>query len=608
MALFLDEGGNSSTAFTDLYTISGNDGGLGTTSVPGDPTITQVTYTRTSTSATAIRLDTLVNGGTVAPTVPATPPIVITGLNAGIDPHSGVDLTGNGQSYVDSTSGTAVIRAVYDVSQCNGLGIQVFDTGNNLIADPNAVILYHELSHCYHSAIGQIPFPQTVCPGNTTDEPAAETDENVMRTELGVALRDPCNHNGQCGGGDTSCFTGDTLVTLADGEEKRIDRVRKGDLVLGRSSRPNRVVGIERLRLGNRKLYALNGSAPFVTAEHPIMTKTGWKAIDPEATAAENPLLAVGYLAVDDLLIRLAECAVAAGSSASMEFLEPVLEAKPLLNLEARGADPDTPVYNLLLDGDHTYFANGLLVHNKCFIVTATTGSSASEEIVGLRQLRDRIAAASGLGAQLIDAIYREYFQFSPAIAADLEQDVMAREAVLQIVVRPLFAWYTLAGTLGLERDRSAVKRAVQDIGKACPGYFGSTISTLLEAIRAGEPLPADAPRILLDFAPKIQEAARLRFASWAILDPLVRVWASTAHQLDVTEEVAQWLATAPLEALMPPGGAELDLELGALANFLDFNPAARRRLGARLFEAWPYAANELERHGLIQQRGARDE
>jgi len=28
-------------------------------------------------------------------------------------------------------------------------------------------------------------------------------------------------------------------------------------------------------------------------------------------------------------------------------------------------ADPDVVVYNLLLDGDHTYFADGYLVHNK---------------------------------------------------------------------------------------------------------------------------------------------------------------------------------------------------------------------------------------------------
>jgi hypothetical protein len=608
MALFLDENGDSGSAFSDLYTICEGDGGLGENPVLGDPSVQQVTYARSSAWATAVRLDTLVNGGTVPPLVPAIPPIVVTALNGGNDPYTGRSIAGNGATYVDTSSGSAIIRVVYDISQNNGLGIQVVDVNGNPIPAPNEVILYHELSHAYHDAIGQNPFPQSACPGNTSDEPAAEIDENVLRALLGIALRDPCNHGVATGGGGT-CFTGDTRVALADGEEKRIDLVRKGDLVLGRSGRPNRVIAIDQPFLGDRRLYALNGGSPFITAEHPIMTEAGWKAIDPEATAVENPLFVVGRLRVSDVLVGLKGCAVTAGSPAMDESVEPVLEPISLVSLEARRADPGTPLYNLLVDGDHTYFANGLLVHNKCFILTATTGSSASEEIGRLRQLRDRVAAVSGLGAQLIDAIYGEYFQFSPAIAADLEQDAMAREAVLQIVVRPLFAWYTLAGAVGLERDAGAVKRAVRDVGKACPRYFGSTIAPLLETIRAGEPLPPRAPRLLLDFAPKIQEAAQFRFASWAILDPLVRVWTSTSRHLDVTDEVAQWLATAPLEALGPPrDAAALEREFGGLAEFLDFNTAARQQLGARLLEAWPDAAEALERHGLIEQRGARDE
>jgi hypothetical protein len=457
MALFLDQGGDSGTAFLNLYTISSSDGGLGDTAVVGDPTVLQVTYARTKASATAVRLDTLVNG------VSSIPPIVITALNGGTDPYTGANVTGNGVTYVDSSSGFDIIRTVYDIGQCNGAGIALFDISGNPISAPNAVILYHELSHAYHGVIHQFPFPQSACPGNTTDEPAAEIDENVLRSQLNLCLRDVCNHGLQCGPGD-DC---------------------------GGSTGPDGSTGPEII----------------------------------------------------------------------------------------------------------------------CFIVTATTGSSASEEIVVMRQLRDRVAAVSGLGAQLIDAIYGEYFQFSPAIAADLQQDATAREAVLQIVVRPLFAWYTLAGALGLERDAAAVKRAVRDVGKACPRYLASTIAALLETIRAGEPLPAGAPRMLLDFAPRIREAAQFRFASWAILDPLVRVWTSTSRQLDVTDEVAQWLATAPVQALRPPrDAAALDREFGGLAKFLDFDPAARQQLGARLLEAWPDAAEALERHGLIQQRGARDE
>jgi hypothetical protein len=209
------------------------------------------------------------------------------------------------------------------------------------------------------------------------------------------------------------------------------------------------------------------------------------------------------------------------------------------------------------------------------------------------------------LGGDLIDVIYRDYSQFSPAIAAELEQDMIAQKAVLWVIVRPLLAWYTLAGILALEQaDPKTVKPAAQDVLNACPQYLGgSLIIALLEAIRAGEALPADTHPLLLEFAPRIQEAARLRFASWAILDPLIRAWRSTRDHLNVVDEVAQWLATAPLEALAPPSDPQmLNVELGVLAGFFNFRPMARRQLGERLVAAWPDAASALERAGFVSQ------
>jgi hypothetical protein len=209
------------------------------------------------------------------------------------------------------------------------------------------------------------------------------------------------------------------------------------------------------------------------------------------------------------------------------------------------------------------------------------------------------------LGGQLIDVIYRDYYQFSPAIAAELEQDMIAQKAVLWVIVRPLLAWYTLAGVLALEQaDPKKVKQAAQDVLNACPRYLGgSSIIALLDTIRAGETLPPDSHPLLLGFAPRIAAATRLRFASWAILDPLDRVWRSTTDHLDVVDEVAQWLATAPLEALAPPSDPQmLDVELGVLAGFFDFRPMARLQLGERLAAAWPDAACALERAGLVSQ------
>lgn len=460
MSIFLDLAGVSGTAFFNLLTISGEDGGLGLDDVPGDATIFVITYTESpGQPATADRLNTLVNTdfGT---------PIVVTALNGGNDPHSGLDVTGNGFTYVDSSSGSDIIRIAYDVSQACGAGLALFDVNGNMIATPNPVILYHELSHAFHQATGNIPFPQDQCPGNTTDEPAAEIDENVLRAQLGLCLRDVCNHDGTTGIGDTC----------------------------GGS-------------LGNA-----DGGPP-------------------------------------------------AGGCAA-------------------GND----------DG--------------CFIVSAATGSPQSDEINRMRLLRDRVAGISGLSGRLIDLVYEEYFRFSPEIAAHVAADRPARQAVLAVIVRPLLAWYALAGTLAIDGRGPSADQAARAVIGACPVFLRRhRIAAALNDVRAGKPLPSSAARLMGGLAPRIAEAAQMRFAGWAILDPLVRLWNATAHGHDIIAAVSAWLAEAPLEAVVPPAHpAALDFELGALARLLAFDPAVKPAVGARLSIAWPGAAAALSRHGFVAQ------
>lgn len=47
------------------------------------------------------------------------------------------------------------------------------------------------------------------------------------------------------------------------------------------------------------------------------------------------------------------------------ERFEVRLDSTRLASLVGKLADPGTPLYNLLLDGNHAYFANEMLVHNK---------------------------------------------------------------------------------------------------------------------------------------------------------------------------------------------------------------------------------------------------
>ncbi|MBA5689559.1 hypothetical protein [Rugamonas apoptosis] len=432
MTVFIDTSGLSDVAFGDLFTATGSDSGLGEVNVPTDSTVFQVTYVETAGApATADRINQLVNTDFGVP-------IVISALNDGTDPITGIDLTTvAGETYIDSSSGISIVRVVYDASQCLGSGFFVFDVNGKQITFPGPVLLYHELSHALRAATGTT---------QSNDEIPAETDENVLRSQEGLCLRDVNNHGGGCGAGDTC---GGTV--------------------------------------------------------------------------------------------------------------------------------------------------------NGCFIVSATTGSPESEEVQRLRALRELVAGTTGLGATLIERIYAEYYQFSPAIAGRLGHDALARQAVLLVAVRPLLAWYTLAGILAFDGDGNGADQAMRDLERACPRYLGRTsVAGVLAGLRAGQPLPDKMPPLLHSFAADVRKAAVLPNAGWAILDPLARAWGAAGARRDVRAEVAQWLADAPLDQLARPAEALLDGELAALAGLFDFRPDARRALGARLALAWPQAISALARHGFI--------
>ncbi len=186
----------------------------------------------------------------------------------------------------------------------------------------------------------------------------------------------------------TSCFSADTQITMADGSTRPIAEVRPGDLVLRPDGGANRVVAIERPRLGQRKLYGVDGFAPFFTAEHPFLSGDGWKALAPRLTAAETPGLAVTPLRVGDRLIRLGPRRWASGGEG--DCAPPRRSTLTVTRLAAASESPQTRVYNLILDGDHRYIANGFIVHNKTIDREAKLGEQEDPDRRGRRKKRNK--------------------------------------------------------------------------------------------------------------------------------------------------------------------------------------------------------------------------
>jgi hypothetical protein len=141
------------------------------------------------------------------------------------------------------------------------------------------------------------------------------------------------------------CFIADTQVTMADGSKKNIQDVQIGDVLKGDTT-DNTVLGYHQPTLDDGKLYGFNGGEAFVTAEHPFMTTKGWKSINPEKTKKEHIGISVTTLEIGDVLVT------------EKGFVT-------IKSIQSKDAPTTTKLYNFILDGDHTYYADGYLVHNK---------------------------------------------------------------------------------------------------------------------------------------------------------------------------------------------------------------------------------------------------
>ena len=162
----------------------------------------------------------------------------------------------------------------------------------------------------------------------------------------------------------SSCFVAGTMISMADGTDIKIEDIIVGDIVKGKDG-DDKVIALDPTLLGNRKLYAFNGSNNFfVTSEHPFWTTDGWKSIEPEKTKERDGV---------DLYNELTG-ALEVGHE--IQTLDGIIRIKSIEKKEIN--TPDLQLYNFNVENDHSYFADGYCVHNKkpvvCTTMYQTTG------------------------------------------------------------------------------------------------------------------------------------------------------------------------------------------------------------------------------------------
>jgi hypothetical protein len=133
---------------------------------------------------------------------------------------------------------------------------------------------------------------------------------------------------------------------MADGKSKNIEDILIGEQLLGADGFINTVLDYHRPVLKENNLYSINGGAYFVTDSHPFMTTKGWKSISPDATHQEMPHFEVDTLHIGDMLITFT----------GIEEIYAIEKSQTIKNIQ---------LYNFIVNGNNTYYANGYLVHNK---------------------------------------------------------------------------------------------------------------------------------------------------------------------------------------------------------------------------------------------------
>jgi hypothetical protein len=161
------------------------------------------------------------------------------------------------------------------------------------------------------------------------------------------------------------CFIAGTDMTMANGTKVKVEDVELLDGLLGTEGKTNSVMEIQNKLVGNRKIVSVNGSEFFCTEDHPFKTLDGWKAVNSAMCITNYPYLDI----VDtDLVI---------GDTIETEDSNVVVET-----IDTKEVSSETPIWNFSLDGDHIYIAEGLVLHNKCWVARKVYGEDNPNWVV----------------------------------------------------------------------------------------------------------------------------------------------------------------------------------------------------------------------------------
>ncbi|MFI9080017.1 CFI-box-CTERM domain-containing protein [Streptomyces sioyaensis] len=214
---------------------------------------------------------------------------------------------------------------------------------------------------------------------------------------------------------------------------------------------------------------------------------------------------------------------------------------------------------------DHTGGCGGVAPGGGCFIVTAAYGSTARARVERLRSLRDGVLKPHPVGLAAFDELHREYYRFSPAVAARMDRDEDFRATVRDLLVEPLTAFFELAAArVFTPEGLPGARLRLEEIAR---GHHTGDAAELARSL--SEPA-GGGPSVL-----GISVPGESPLVQWALIGPLALYWQSVARGLSpgcVVEVMERYVPVWGAGLPCPPGvtQAERDTALKSLKEALD--------------------------------------
>ena len=265
------------------------------------------------------------------------------------------------------------VRAILPVGQIvvdsGGIGLQVSTAWSKVFVERYNLPIVPAEKHEKHSF--QAIYNTDIAKGRCRFREGGETTDEMMQlqwsklvTGTGRQVEDPTQDN-HC------CFVAGTLVQTDDGEAA-IETIKSGGRVMTRGGMREVIDSMCNGVKETWRLITEAGRQIEGTGNHPIYTSDGWIRLDElilGSTLFASP--ARRYAACDvtpnagetaESTTRTGSVQSAAKRFASTDIASSAVVLDRVARVERTGRVAS--VYNLSVDGEHEYFANGILVHN----------------------------------------------------------------------------------------------------------------------------------------------------------------------------------------------------------------------------------------------------